>query len=128
MFCGRRGAALPGLEKGGGIAQNCLVNGPPPDLDALLRRVLLDDAAAWRGLIDGYSGFLLAVARRTFGAYGVRTTSQDHEDAVADVWKNLLENDRRLVRQCLERGNFLQTLQVLTRNRSIDLMRKRQSN
>jgi RNA polymerase sigma-70 factor (ECF subfamily) len=78
-------------------------------------------------LVEGYSGFLLAVSRKTFASYGVWTGNHDFEDAVADVWKNLLENDRRIVRQCVERGNFVQTLQVLVRNRSIDLMRKRQS-
>jgi RNA polymerase sigma-70 factor, ECF subfamily len=70
-------------------------------------------------------GFLLAIARRTFANYGVRDAGQDAEDAVADVWKNLLEKDRRIVRDCSERGNFLQTLQVLTRNRSVDILRRR---
>jgi len=103
------------------------VNGTPANTDELLNRLLRHDSAAWDELISGYSGFLLAITRRTFAAYGVKATSQDHEDAVADVWKNLLENDRRVVRQCLERGNFPQTLQVLARNRSIDVMRKRQA-
>lgn len=103
------------------------MNGLPTNTDELLRRLLDHDAAAWRELVEGYTGFLLAMSRRTFASYGVRTDGQDFEDAVADVWKNLLENDLRLVRQCIERGNFVQTLQVLVRNRSIDLMRKRQN-
>lgn len=102
------------------------MNGLPANTDDLLRRLLDHDATAWRELVEGYSGFLLAMSRKAFASYGVRTAGQDFEDAVADVWKNLLENDRRLIRQCLDRGNFLQTLQVLVRNRSIDLMRKRQ--
>lgn len=96
---------------------------PPPV--ALLKRLLRDDAAAWQELVRLYSGFLLAIARRSFAAYGVRPSGQDLEDAVADVWKNLLENDRRIVRNCLERGNLVQTLQVLARNRSVDIMRRR---
>ena len=98
----------------------------PDNTAAILQRMLQRDGAAWQELTREYSGFLLAIVRRTFAAYGIRTTPQDHEDAVADVWKNLLENDGRVVRQCIERSNFLQTLQVLARNRSIDLMRKRQ--
>jgi RNA polymerase sigma-70 factor, ECF subfamily len=99
----------------------------PEKIDALLRRLLDGDGAAWGEVVEGYSGFLLAVCRKTFAGYGVRPTGQDTEDAVADVWKNLLENDKRVVRQCVERGNFLQTLQVLARNRSVDIMRKRQA-
>lgn len=92
---------------------------------ALLRRLLRDDSAAWSELVRTYSGFLLAVTRKTFGSYGVRPSNQDVEDAVSDVWKNLLENDRKVLRLCLERNNFLQTLQVLARHRAVDIMRKR---
>lgn len=93
---------------------------------ALLRRVLRDDVAAWDELVRTYSGFLLAVARKIFASYNAALTQQDLEDAVADVWKNLLENDRRVVRNCIERQNLPQTLQVLTRNRCVDIMRRRQ--
>lgn len=101
------------------------MDGPDDAHHALLRRLLTDEGGAWTELIEAYSPLLLAVARRTFAAYGVRPTQQDPEDAVAEVWKNLLENDRRLVRTCLERSNLLQTLQVLARHRAIDIMRRR---
>lgn len=74
-----------------------------------------------------YSGLLLAIARRTFNSYGYQAAEQDAEDAVAEVWKNLLENDRRVMRTCLVRGNFLQTIHVLVRNRSVDIMRKQKN-
>jgi RNA polymerase sigma-70 factor (ECF subfamily) len=95
--------------------------------DLLLVRLLEGDGAAWERVVEEYSGFLLAVCRKTFAGYGVRPTGQDIEDAVADVWKNLFENDKRVLRQCIERRNFVQTLQVLARHRSIDIMRKRQA-
>lgn len=101
------------------------MDGPADARCELLRRLLRDDPNAWTELIEGYSPLLLAVVRRAFAAYGVRATPQDHEDALADVWKNLLENDRRVMRTCLERNNLLQTLQVLARHRAIDIMRRR---
>ena len=98
---------------------------PPDDSAVLLAGLLARDGGAWRRLVDAYSPLLLAVARRTFAAYGHRPSPQDVEDAVAEVWANLLANDLRLVHQCAARGNLLQMLHVLTRNRSVDLMRKR---
>ena len=100
----------------------------PSDDSALLAGLVAHDARAWRRLVDKYSPLLLAVSRRTFASYGFRSTSEDVEDAVADVWSNLLAGNLRLVHQCLARGNLLQTLQVLARNRSVDLMRKRRLN
>lgn len=90
-----------------------------------LHRLLEDDSSAWREIVSKYSGLLLAIARRTFAAYGFVASEPDCEDAVAEVWRNLLDHDRRIVRQCLERGQLLPTLHVLTRNRAIDQMRRR---
>ena len=96
------------------------------DVISLLDRLLADDSRAWQELVRQYSPLLLAIVRKTFARYAARPTAQDCEDAVAEVWTNLLENDRRLVRQCRQKGNFLPMIQVLARNRSIDIMRKRQ--
>ena len=90
----------------------------------LLRAVLDDDATAWRGLVGRYAPLLHAVVRRTFSRYGGVTTVQDEEDAVAAVWRNLLEHDRHLIRRCLERGNLAATLHVLARHRAVDLLRR----
>jgi RNA polymerase sigma-70 factor, ECF subfamily len=100
-------------------------DGPSTPNPELLGRLLRGDAAAWGDLVGEYSGFLLAASRKTFASYGAAVSSQDCEDAVADVWKNLVENDCKLVRDCIARGNFLQTLQVLARNRSVDILRRR---
>ena len=90
----------------------------------LLRRLLGKDHDAWQEMLKEYSGLLLGISRRTFASYGFHASFQDQEDAVADVWRNLLEHERRLIRQCLDRGNFPQMLVVLTRNRTIDIMRR----
>ena len=91
----------------------------------LLQRLLEDDPAAWRDVVGKYSGLLLSLARRTFAAYGFEASDHDCEDAVADVWGNLLRTERQLIRRCLERGQLLPTLHVLTRNRTVDIMRRR---
>ena len=91
----------------------------------LLQGLLRDEPSAWSELVGKYSPLLLGISRRTFASYGYAASNHDCEDAVADVWRNLLHNDRQLVRQCIERGQLLPTLHVLTRNRTVDLMRRR---
>lgn len=76
-------------------------------------------------MVEKYSGLLLAISRRTFASYGFEASNQDCEDVVAEVWGNLLQNERQLIHQCLERRQLLPALHVLTRNRSIDVMRRR---
>lgn len=100
---------------------------PPAALERLLERILNDDRDAWDRLVRDYTGFLTAIARKIFATYGAANVTHDIEDAVCEVWKNLIENDRRVIRLCLERHNFLQTLQVLTRNRCVDILRRRQN-
>lgn len=95
------------------------------DIKALLSRLLHDDPAAWCELVRDYSGLLMSIAGRTFAGYGFPAEYHDREDVVAEVWRNVLDNDRRIIRNCLVRGFFLQTLHVLTRRRAIDLMRSR---
>lgn len=89
----------------------------------LLDRLLADDPAAWRTLVASYTGLLLGVCRKTFAAYGFKAAGQDQEDVVAAVWKNTLENNRRVLRQCRARGNLPQTLCLLSRRRTIDWIR-----
>lgn len=95
------------------------------DTNELIRQLLDGSADAWRRLVERYSGFLLAVTSRTFSSYGAAPEPQDCEDAVADVWRNLIENNHRVLRDCLTRGNLLPTLQVLARHRAVDILRKR---
>ena len=96
-----------------------------PSTHSLLKRLLRRDQQAWSELVEIYSGLLMAIVRRTFARYGFTPANADVEDMVADVWRNLLANDLKIVRQCLRQGYFLQTLHVLARNRTIDILRKR---
>jgi RNA polymerase sigma-70 factor (ECF subfamily) len=92
---------------------------------ALLQRLLREEPAAWREVVEKYTGLLLAISRRTFLTHGFLPSNQDCEDAVAEVWRNLLADKRKVVRRCLEHGHFLATLQVLARNRTVDVLRRR---
>jgi RNA polymerase sigma-70 factor (ECF subfamily) len=97
-----------------------------PDNEALLTllsRALDDDRDAWREIVETHSGVMLAVAGRTFAAYGFRPVAQDAEDVVAAAWSSVLANDRRIVRQCLRNGQWLPMLYALVRNRAVDVMR-----
>lgn len=96
-----------------------------PSTQALLKRLLRRDQQAWNELVKTHSGLLMAIVRRTFGRYGFTPDNTDVEDMVANVWQNLLANDLKIVRQCLKQGYFLQTLHVLARHRTIDMLRKR---
>lgn len=100
----------------------------PEDQGRLIRRLLAQESAAWTELVDGYGAFLWAVTQRTFCAYGYSFSAHDVEDALSAVWRNLLERDNHLLKQCLKRGGLLQLLQVLTRHRAIDLMRRHRNN
>jgi RNA polymerase sigma-70 factor, ECF subfamily len=91
----------------------------------LLGRLLADESAAWRELVTLYSGLLMEVSKRTFKGYQMSGTDQDHEDVVAAVWGNLLEDDKRVVRQCLAQGGLLARLHVMTKHRAVDLVRKK---
>lgn len=79
---------------------------------------------AWRKIITEYTGFLIALVRKTHLNYGIEIPLHDAEDIVAEIWQNLLENDMRVLRVCQDRNNFFPTLSVLARNRSIDRIRK----
>lgn len=98
---------------------------PDANLDDVLKRLLAGDQAAWHTLVREHSGLLLAIARRTFAAHGFAASHHDAEDAVADVWRNLLDQDCRLVRLALENRSLVPMLVTLARNRAVDIMRRK---
>ncbi len=93
----------------------------------LLRLLIEDDHSAWCELVDSYGGLLLGLARNTFERHGRHASRHDIEDAVTAVWRNLLENERSLLRKCLAHGEILPLLHTLVRNRCVDMMRKQGS-
>lgn len=90
----------------------------------LLRLLIDDDHAAWCELVNSYGGLLFGLARNIFERHGRHASRHDIEDAVTAVWRNLLDDERSLLRKCLDRGEILPLLHTLVRNRCIDMMRK----
>jgi len=97
------------------------------DTREIIRRLIADDHDAWCELVDSHSGLLLGLARNAFERHGRHASRHDIEDAVTAVWRDILANDKRLLRKCLERGEILPLLHTLVRNRCVDMMRKRGS-
>jgi RNA polymerase sigma-70 factor (ECF subfamily) len=100
----------------------------PKPTETLLLDLISGDGGVWHGLVEEYSGFIFAVVRRTYAAYGFTVSHQDVEDTVAEVWKNLIDDEMKVIKRCIEYDNFLPTLHVIARNRSIDRMRKQRRN
>ncbi len=101
-------------------------NAETPDRAAsLLPRLLAGDNRAWEELVSAHYGLLVGIARRTFATHGFAAAHQDAEDAVAAVWRNLLDQDGRLLRQAQSTGSLLPLLVTLTRHRAVDFMRRR---
>lgn len=94
----------------------------------LVQRLLDDDSAAWRELVETYSPLLHQAARRTFRRYHFEADASDIEDAVADTWNSLVEKNFQALRRCLEQNNLLQSMIVITRNRCVDAMRRHKLN
>lgn len=97
------------------------------DTRGIIRRLIADDHNAWCELVDSYSGLLMGLARNAFGRHGRHASRHDVEDAVTAVWRDLLANDKRLLHNCLARGEILPLLHTLVRNRCVDMMRRRGS-
>jgi RNA polymerase sigma factor (sigma-70 family) len=96
----------------------------PENEEEILLPLAQGNEKTWNDLIEKYSGFLISLAIHTHLKYGKNISYHDAEDVVAEVWKNLVENDMKIIRNCVTRKMLFPTLCVLTRNRSIDRMRR----
>jgi len=67
---------------------------------------------------------LQGLARRNFQKYGYDADAATCEDICSQIWEQLLANDRKLLRSCLEEDRLLPMLHTLARNRCIDHIRK----
>jgi RNA polymerase sigma factor (sigma-70 family) len=92
-----------------------------PSEEELVRACASGDAAAWRRLVDLYSGWVLRVARSTlWGA-----AEADVEDAAADVFRQLVERDRAMLRSLRAPYNLRAWLAIITRRACAKLLRRR---
>jgi RNA polymerase sigma-70 factor (ECF subfamily) len=89
--------------------------------EELVRACAGGDAAAWRRLVDLYSGWVLRVARATLRG----ATDADVDDAAADVFRQLVERDRALLRSLRAPYNLRAWLALITRRACGKLLRRR---
>lgn len=86
--------------------------------------LLSDDSAAWDDMVRETLPLLKGLASRNFYKYGYDADAATCEDICSQIWHQLLTNDRKLLRTCLEEDRLLPMLHTLVRNRCIDHIRK----
>jgi RNA polymerase sigma factor (sigma-70 family) len=90
-----------------------------PD-EELVRACAGGDAAAWREFVDVYAGFVLGIARAA-----LKGAEADAEDACAEVFRQLVDRDRAMLRGLRPPYNLRAWLAVITRRACGKLLRKR---
>jgi RNA polymerase sigma-70 factor (ECF subfamily) len=93
--------------------------------EALVRACAAGDAAAWRRLVDLYAGWVLRVARATLRRHTGRADESDAEDAAAEVFRQLVERDRALLRSMRPPFNLKAWLAIVTRRAVNRQLRRR---
>ncbi len=88
-------------------------------------RLLARDPGAWEALLAGYGGEIEAVCRRTLAQAGRPRDAASVADAVAEVFRALLEADARALRNFRPGAALGAYLHVIARRRTLDLARKR---
>ena len=87
----------------------------------LVRACAAGDPAAWRRFVDHYSGWVLRVARAAMKQAG----EADAEDATSEVFRQLVERDRAMLRSLRPPYDLRAWLAVITRRTCAKLLRRR---
>ncbi len=93
--------------------------------ESLVRACAAGDAEAWRRFVDLYSGWVLRVARATLRRHTGRADEADVEDAAAEVFRQLVERDRALLRTIRAPFNLRAWLAIVARRSVNRQLRKR---
>ncbi len=94
-----------------------------PD-EQLVRSCAAGDPDAWRRFVDLYSGWVLRVARSTLRRHTGAVNEADAEDAASDVFRQLVERDRALLRS-LRPPYHLQAWLAIVARRSVNKLLRR---
>lgn len=81
----------------------------------LLRRCLANAPDAWDRFVDRYAGLIAFVVERTAGHRGIRLSTSDRDDLVADVLVEIVRNDAAVLRSYAGRASFPSYLTVVAR-------------
>ena len=95
-----------------------------PD-EALVRACAAGDADAWRRFVALYESWVLRVARASLRRMSGSAGEADAEDASAEVFRQLVERDRALLRDLRPPYNLRAWLAVVTRRACGKLLRKK---
>jgi len=96
----------------------------PPD-EELVRSCARGDPEAWRSFVDLHAGWVLRVARASLRRLRGSAAEADAEDACAEVFRQLVDRDRALLRSLRPPYHLRAWLAVLTRRACARLLRKK---
>lgn len=91
----------------------------------LVRACADGDPEAWRRFVDLYSGWVLRVTRATLRRVTGTVVEADAEDATAEVFRQLVERDRALLRSLRPPYNLRAWLAVIARRACNRMFRKK---
>lgn len=95
-----------------------------PD-EALVRACASGDPDAWRRFVGLYDGWVLRVARSSFRRLTGASSEADAEDARAEVFRQLVERDRAMLRSLRPPYNLRAWLAIVTRRACGKWLRKK---
>lgn len=81
----------------------------------LIQRCLAGDESAWRTFVDRFIGLVTYVVNHAAESRGMRLTSADREDAIADVFAEVLHNDMAVLRRFQGSSSLATYLAVVAR-------------
>ncbi len=90
-----------------------------PD-DALVSRLVARDPEAWKELLERHGGMIEGTCRRVLGPLG---RASEAPDVAADILRNLLDRDCRLLRAFRAGTSLGAYLRVLARSRALNATR-----
>jgi RNA polymerase sigma factor (sigma-70 family) len=93
--------------------------------EELVRACAGGDSAAWRRLVDLYSGWVLRVARASLRRLGGTYSEADAEDASSEVFRQLVERDRAQLRSLRPPYQLRAWLALITRRACGKLVRRK---
>jgi RNA polymerase sigma-70 factor (ECF subfamily) len=93
--------------------------------EALVRRCAAGDPEAWRQFVDHYAGWVLRVARVALKRMTGTASEADAEDACAEVFRQLVERDRAMLRSLRPPFHLEAWLAVVTRRACGKLLRRK---
>ena len=93
--------------------------------EALVRACAAGDAGAWRRFVGLHEGWVLRVARASLARLTGTAGEADAEDARAEVFRQLVDRDRAMLRSLRPPYNLRAWLAIVTRRACGRLLRKK---